>query len=139
MKTKLILSVFLVMLLSCREKEAFVPPSSKDVEIQASMSLGSSARVIYYHLDDERIPGLEEWIVEDSSFDVRHQKFSTDVVLVPDTVALQKMLMVRVPKLTLSDAVSSERAEWKHPKGSTIQCDVLYTKKTKFLFITKHP
>lgn len=129
-----------ILLLQCREAvKSPAPPPLKIEQVQEGTGgdFGVGARLLYHHLNTERLPGLEEWIVEAPAFDLSKQPLTEPVLKIHDTKALQAMISIRLPKLPLNSINQSEHGEWMSPKGKKIQCDVLCTNTTRLVFLRK--
>lgn len=139
--TAIVLLLATALPLMGRDDESALVPPLKIEQAQEGVGseFGAGARLLYHDLDTERLPGLEEWIVEAPAFELSKQPLSKPVIDMQDTGPVRAMISIRLPKLPLNDAIRSLRGRWKSPDGKVIVCDVLYTRTTRFVFLLKEP
>lgn len=137
----LILCVTLSVL-RCRSPSDRGSPAPLKIEQPSeyiNVVFGVHSRVLYHNVDTERLPGLEEWIIDSPTFDLQKQALTGPLLRILDTSALEKVLLARIPNLKLTGVTHYEHGKWLSPKGKEIQCNVLYAGTSRFVYLLQQP
>jgi len=111
----------------------------KELKEQSGLQLDPSTQLLYHDIDNERLEGLEQWLLFSShDFDLKSLHLANDPLLIEDTHSLVGMIIARLPERKLESPVDSFRFEWDAHEHQ-YQAKLLRTRAGNYLLVILPP